>query len=124
VQRESGVDDVLDNEHVAPLDARVEILEEPDRRRPPGLVRRVAGELDEIDVVEEGERPRQIGHEYEARLQRADEQRLSPGVVRRDLLGELGDPRGDLAGGQVDLPDRVLGVVLGTAQEASFRPYR
>jgi hypothetical protein len=45
-------------------------------------------------------------------------------VVGRDLLGELGYPRGDLVGGEVDLADRVLEVVLGTAQEASFRPYR
>jgi hypothetical protein len=45
-------------------------------------------------------------------------------VVGGDLLRELGDPRGDLLGGEVDLPDRVVEVVPETAQEASFRPYR
>jgi hypothetical protein len=77
-------------------------------------------------VVQERERTREIGDEDEARLQRADEQRLTPGVVGRDLLAELRDPSRDLLCGEVDLPDRVdvRPIPVGRAQEASFRPYR
>jgi hypothetical protein len=121
MERQAGVDDVLDDQHVAAFDARVEILEEPDRGRPACLFRRIAGQLDEVDVVEERQRARQVGDEDEARLQGADEQRLAAGVIGSYLLAELRDPRRDLLGGEIDLADRV---VARPAQEASFRPYR
>jgi hypothetical protein len=73
-------------------------------------------------VVEEGERPREVGQEDERRLQRADEQRLAAGVVGGDLLAELGDAGRDLARGEVDLADAGMAFVAG--QLASFRPYR
>jgi hypothetical protein len=45
----------------------------------------VAGELDEVEVVRDRKRTRQIGEEDDARLERADEQRFAAGVVARDL---------------------------------------
>jgi hypothetical protein len=72
--------------------------------------------------VKEGERARQIGHEDERRLQRADEQRLAAGVVGGDLLAELRDAGRDLFRREIDLSDAGLTFVAG--QEASFRPYR
>jgi hypothetical protein len=72
-------------------------------------------------VVQEVQGPREVGEEDEARLQRADEQRLTSRVVGRDLLAELRDPGRELLCGEIDLPD---GIDVVGSQEASFRPYR
>jgi hypothetical protein len=57
-QCQAGVDDVLDEDHVAALDLRVEVLEQADPARPAELrVGAEAGELDEIDRVEDRDRP-------------------------------------------------------------------
>ena len=52
VQRQAGIDDVLDDEDVPILDRSVQVLQQPDplvaaRRGAP-----VAGELDEVEVVQ------------------------------------------------------------------------
>jgi hypothetical protein len=52
----------------------------------------VAGELDEVDLVRDRDRAREIGEEDEARLQQRDQQQLAVGVVARDLGAELVDP--------------------------------
>jgi hypothetical protein len=125
VERQPGVDDVLDNEDVPALDARVEVLEEPDRRAASGLAGAVAGQLDEIDVMQDRERAREVGKEDQARLQGGDEQRLAAGVVDGDLGTELLDPGRDLLAGEVDLADPIVREgrpVFG--QEAIFSPYR
>ena len=105
VEGQSRVDHVLHDQHVAALEGGVQILEEPDRGRAAGLGRRVAGELDEVDVVQDRQRARQVGEEDEARLQRPDEQRLPALVVVGDLRAELGDACRDLIRGEVDLAD-------------------
>jgi hypothetical protein len=105
-QRQPGVDDVLDEDHVASLELHVEILEQPDAVRAAELrLGSVAGELDEVDAVEDRQRARKVGEEDEARLERADQQRLAVRVVACDLCSELDDPCPDLLGGEVDLPD-------------------
>jgi hypothetical protein len=71
--------------------------------------------------MQERQRPGQVGHEDEARLQSADEERLTPGVVAGDLFAELRDAGRDLLCGEIDLPDRIE---VERGQEASFRPYR
>ena len=119
MERQPRVDDVLDDQHVAALDARVEILQELDRGAAAGLARAVAGELDEVDAVDDRERPGQIGEEDDAGLQRPDEKRRAAGVVVGDLGAELPDPGGDLRGREVDVADAVV-----VRQEASFSPYR
>jgi hypothetical protein len=126
VQSQPGVDNVLDDDDVTVLDARVQVLDEPDRRRPAGLVGRVAGQLDEVDVVQDRDRACQVGEEDEARLQGGDQNRLSAVVVGRDLGAQLSDAERDLVGGEVDLADARV-VAAGRPeirQEASFRPYR
>jgi hypothetical protein len=65
----------------------------------------VPRELDEVERVQDGRRPREVGEEDEARLQRADEDRLAPLVVARDLRAELGDASRKLVGREIDLPD-------------------
>ena len=143
VERQARVDDVLDDHDVPSLERHVEILQEADRRRPAGLVGRVAGELDEVDVVEDRGRPRQVGEEDEARLQRCDQERLPALVVRGDLGAELGHAGRDLLGGEVHLADALVArdgracrtevdnsigdrpePVTDADQLASFRPYR
>jgi hypothetical protein len=55
--------------------------------------------------VQHRQRPRQVGDEDEARLQRPDEQGLAAGVVGGDLGAELADAGGELLGREVDLAD-------------------
>jgi hypothetical protein len=94
---------------VPPADVRVEVLEQPDARVPARVGARVAGQLDEVEAVQQRQSAGQVGEEDEAGLQRADEQRLATLVVGRDLVPELRDPRTDLARGQVDVADAGLG---------------
>jgi hypothetical protein len=94
VERQAGVDDVLDDQNVAAGDLRVQILEQADAAMA-ALVGagRVARELDEVQAVVNSERARQIGDEDNARLERRDEQRLSALVVTGNLAPELADTR-------------------------------
>jgi hypothetical protein len=129
VERQASVDDVLHDQDVAALDRRIEVLQEADRGRAAGLVGRVAGQLDEVDMVQDRNRAGEVGEEDEARLQRRDEERLPALVVGGDLGAELGDPGCDLLGREVDLSDPVVTGDLWTCrpqvrQEASFSPYR
>jgi hypothetical protein len=85
-QREAGVDDVLDDEDVAARELDVEVLQEANPCVAAEVaIAAVARELDEVEVVEDGQRPGEIGDEDEARLQRADEEGLRVRVVARDL---------------------------------------
>ena len=104
VQRQAGVDDVLDEQDVPAGDPEVEVLQEPDPRLAARLVRAVRGELDEVDGVGDRDRPRQVGEEDEARLQRGDENRVTAVVVDGDLRAELEDARPDVLRGEVELP--------------------
>jgi len=49
------------------------------------------------------DRPREVGKEDEAGLQRPDEDRLPAGVVAVDLGAELADARGEVGRRQIDL---------------------
>src|SRR5712691_123908 len=112
MQRESGVDDVLDDDHVTVEDVCVEVLEDADLLVTAHLRAAVTGELDEVERVWDRDRPREIGDEDEARLQRADEDRLAAVVVARDLGAELVHARAELVSRQVDLADpRVRGEI-------------
>ncbi len=63
----------------------------------------VARQLDEVQVVRPGDGAREVGEEDEARLERADEERLAARVVAVDLGPELADARGEVARGEIDL---------------------
>jgi hypothetical protein len=63
----------------------------------------VAGELDEVDRVMDGNRAREVGQEDEARLQQRDEQQVAPGVVAGDVGAQLVDARAQLIRGEEDL---------------------
>src|SRR5262249_2352728 len=119
VQREARVDDVFDDEHVAAADVGVEVLQQPHGRVTAGRRAGVARELDEIELVRDAGRSRQVGEEDNAGLERCDEPRLQPLEVARDVTPELRDARGDLKGGEKDLADARRG-----RYETSFRPYR
>jgi len=106
VQRQAGVDDVLDDDDVPARDLAVQILEQPDARMA-ALVRArgVARELEEVDPVRDAQRARQVGDEDEARFQRRDEQRLAAVVVAAQLAPELTDARLQLPAREVDLAE-------------------
>jgi hypothetical protein len=80
----------------------------------------IPGELDEVEVMGNRDRAREIGEEEQARLQRADEQRLAVGEVRGQLAPELGDASPDLSCREVDVSD----ALVGGDQETSSRWYR
>jgi hypothetical protein len=80
----------------------------------------VAGELDEIEVVMNRDRAREIGDEEQTRLEGADEERLRAAVVGSDLPAEIRDAGPDLIGGQVDVADALVGM----RYEASSSRYR
>ena len=101
--------------HVAPLDRQVEVLQQPDAAAPAVAVAR---ELDQVDRVQDRQRPREVGEEDGARLQRRDEHRLAAGVVGGDRGAELAHARGDLGGREVHLAGGVV------SYEASFSRYR
>jgi hypothetical protein len=107
VERQAGVDDVLDDKHVPAGDTDVEVLQEAHRGMPAHRRAAVAGQLHEFQLVVDPERTREIGDKDDARLQRRDEERLASLVVTRDVAAELGDASGDLGSREVDLPDRV-----------------
>jgi hypothetical protein len=69
----------------------------------------VAGELDEVDLVGDRNRAREVGEEDEARLQQRDEQQVALRVVSRDLRSELLDATAKLLGGEEDLADAGVG---------------
>jgi hypothetical protein len=106
VQRQAGVDHVLDEQHVLSVDRGVEVLQQPDAPAAARLGAAVACELDEVEPMGDRDGAREIGDEDEARLQQPDEERVAAGVVLGDLRAELGDASGDLLGGKVELADR------------------
>jgi hypothetical protein len=58
----------------------------------------VAGKLDEVELVRDLNRAGEVGDEEERALERCDQDRFEPLVVRRDLGAELGDASLDLLG--------------------------
>ena len=99
-EREARVDDVLDHEHVPVLDRGLEVLEQPD-----AAAAAVGGELEEVELVWDLERAREVGQEDEARLQRRDEDGGRVVVVECDLGRQLANAAADLLTREVDLAD-------------------
>jgi len=105
VERQAGVDDVLDDHHVTALDGAVQVLQEANPLVAAWRGASVAGELDEIDFVRRTDRAREVGEEEERAFQRRDEDGIETRVVRRDLRAQLRDAPLDLLGGEVRLAD-------------------
>jgi hypothetical protein len=76
---------------------------------PAGSGASVAGELDEVQLVQSGDCPREVGGEEERAFQRGDENEVAVWVVGRDLGPQFGDARLDLLLGEVRLTDAKLG---------------
>jgi hypothetical protein len=93
---------------VASVDAHLQVFQQPDLA-PAAAVPVVARERDEVEVVDDRQRPGQVGDEDDRRLQRGDEDRLAALVVASDLRAELLDPGGDLLRGEVGLADPRVG---------------
>jgi hypothetical protein len=69
----------------------------------------VAGELDEIDLVQDRDRSGEVGEEDEARLQQRDEQQVAFRIVARDLGAQFLDPRLQFLGLEEDVADAGIG---------------
>ena len=115
MHRQAGVDHGVHEHDVTALDLGVQILEEPDAV----VVLAVAGQLDEIEVVMDRDRAREVADERDARLERADEQRLAARVVARQLGADLPHPAAELVGVEEDLADSL--VELGQCAQDAFR---
>ena len=91
-----GVDDVFDDDHVPPLEAGVDVLEEANLTgRPRALL--ITRDGDEIERDASAHRPYQVRHEDEPALEHADEMDFLVGrIVGFDLGGELDNPALDL----------------------------
>ena len=80
-QRQPGVDDVLDDQHVAVVDVLVEVLEDAHHAR--GRRRRPVGaDGHELQLGRERDRPGEVGDEEDRALEHRDEQQV---------LGVLGE---------------------------------
>src|SRR3954469_23375013 len=90
LQRETRIDDVLDDEDMTVRQVEIEVLENAHHtaRARRGAVRRHGHEV-ELDRQIDGEG--EVAHEHERALEHADEQRRVPRVVGRDALAELAD---------------------------------
>jgi hypothetical protein len=119
VHRQAGVDDRVDEDDVAALDLRVQVLQEADAL----VVLAVARELDEVERVMDGDRAREVADERDARLQRADEERLAAGVLAGDLGADLAYTGADLDGVEKYFTDPVV-VCCCCAQDAFWSPKR
>ena len=89
VERQAGVDDVLDDDDVAAVEGRVEILEQPHfarRGRPLGVAR----DRHEVGRHVAGDVPNEIGEKDEGALQDGDDVQVVRKVAA-DFQGELGD---------------------------------
>jgi hypothetical protein len=74
-ERVAGVDDVLDHQHVAPLDGRAQVLEDAHLAR--GLHRvAVGGGLEEVDLDGQVELAHEVGDEHEGPAQEAHDDEL------------------------------------------------
>ena len=94
-QRQPGVDDVLDDQHVAVVDVAVEVLEDAHharrRRR-----RAVGADGHELQLGGQRDRPGEVGDEHDRALEHRDQQQVLPvaervAVVLGDLCAEFGD---------------------------------
>jgi hypothetical protein len=101
------VNDVLHDQHVAALERRVEVLEDPHDagRVGRGAVRR---HRHEVDLARDGDLAHEVGEEEHRALEHADQQQVAPGVVARDLLPELADAVLELVGLDQDLADGLV----------------
>src|SRR5436305_2359087 len=122
-ERQPGVDDVLDDEDVPALDVDVQVLEDPNDARAVGRGA-VTGDRHEVDLAWHRQLPHQVGHEEHGALEDADQQRLSAGVVARDLVAELLDARTERVLLDEDLADAPLELSLIHAVHALLRRRR
>src|SRR4051794_7007845 len=114
LQREPGVDDVLDDEDVTALERDVEILEDPHDAGGVGG-RAVARDGHEVDLARDVEVAHEVREEEHRALEHADEQEVAPCVVGADLVPELADAPGELIGLDEDLSH---GVVAHSGRES------
>ena len=116
-----GVDDVLDQHHIASRNFDVEVFDQPHDTALRARAS-IARDRDEVDLYRDVDRPREIGQEVDRALQGRDEQRHPADIIARDGRGELAHCRRDLLRRQDDRRDVPGGVVHGATAVGST-PY-
>ena len=89
---ETGVHDVLDQDHVPVVDIVVQVLHDPDPARPLGVGR----DAQEVDLTGNGHVTDQVGQEEEAALQDGHEQHTA-GIGMAHVGAEPGGGPGQIA---------------------------
>ena len=97
-EREAGVENVFDDEHVLALDGLIEILDELDGARG-ALALAVAGNGDEVEGRVGLDGARKVDEEKRGAFEHADHDQLFAVQVAGDLRAHLGDAIGDLLAG-------------------------
>ena len=98
-QRQAGIDDVLDDDDVAVLQAAVDVFQHPHFARRGGAAG-IARHGDEVEGAGAGQRSHQIGQEEHRSFEHADEVELGVGRVAANLDGKLGDAGLKMVGGE------------------------
>jgi hypothetical protein len=86
-----------------------------------GLSVPVARQLDEVDLVRNRDRPREVREEDEARLEQRDEQQITVGVILGDLRAELAHARVKLLRGQENVADAGVVELYDDARSNRYR---
>src|SRR6266496_5994520 len=102
VQGDPGVDDVVEDQDVAPLVGHGGGVDDLGAGRPP-LLLPLRADPHEVDREGGGDLADQVGHEDEAAFHETDHGELAVRVGLPDLGAELAQPSGDLLFGEEDL---------------------
>ena len=105
MERQPGVDDVLDDDDVTACERDVDVLQ---KSHPPVTAFGIRCELHDVERVRQRDGSGQVGEEDDTRLQGRYEQEIAALVVRGDLCSERGDARRDLLARQVHGPDAAV----------------
>ncbi len=122
LERESGVDDVLDEQHVHPIEIVIKVLQDP--HDPGGLGRGAVGrDRHEVELERQPDVAGEVGHDHERALQDPHEQQRLALVVGGDLLAHLRELALDLLGGDQDAFDvGFIGLhVIGQCRDRGHR---
>src|SRR6266849_6366699 len=89
-ERQAGIDDVLDEQDVAPRDLEVEVLQDPHDAGGPGGGA-VAGHGHEVELERQADLPGQVTHKNEGALEDTDQEQVTTPVILGDALGHVPD---------------------------------
>src|SRR5581483_203942 len=103
-----GVHNVFDDEHMAILDAGVQVHEDANDAGGFGACATVRGNRHEIELMRNGERAGEVAQEHDAALEYADQERTRIAIIERDLCAEFVNTRLQAVAGDEDFGEVVF----------------